>query len=438
MIKPSFKTHSLLLLYGAISTCAYVYLSFNSQYYADATLIQLWVVSSLCAAISITAWHHCFKSEQVQCLNSPIFLIIGFAIIFRIIGISSFPILEDDFYRYLWDGRMTIETGSPYGIIPSTFFTNDTLSFQFEKIIGLINHPNVATIYGPVNQYIFALGYFIAPGEIWPLQLIFSLADIGIIIILTRLVKPSFVLLYAWSPLIIKEFAFTAHPDVLGAFFILLAFYIYRQKSWFWIGVFLAFATGVKIFALIAAPLLLRLNWRAWLIFFATAILISLPFGIKDAWIPESLGAMASDWLFNAPLYTALLTFYSINAIKLSLLAVFSLIAVSYFFYLVYKQHYKNQQMPIRADCLYAAFFLCIPAFNPWYLVWLLPIAALYPSRWAWTASVSLLFAYGSGINLIETQLALYQLPSYVLIVEFGIIFIALLFDLKAKQKSQN
>ena len=101
--------------------------------------------------------------------------VIFFAIVFRVLGVLAFPVLEDDIFRYLWDGRMSIELGSPYGLIPSDYFDHAGISARFEEILGLINYPNIATVYGPTNQWVFALSYLVAPGESWPLQSIYAL-----------------------------------------------------------------------------------------------------------------------------------------------------------------------------------------------------------------------------------------------------------------------
>ena len=437
MDKKFVNTHKAIWFYGCLSVIAYGYLALHSQQYAQATLTEMWIVCGACGVFSILCWHECFKLERQNILLPArlISLFIGFAIVFRVIGIISFPILEDDFYRYLWDGKMTIETGSPYGIIPSDFFASTDLDSTFSHILGLINHPDIPTVYGPVNQYIFAFTSLFFPAQVWPLQLIFALVDLGIILLLLKLTKPSFVLLYAWSPLMIKEFSFTAHPDVVGAFFLIAAFYAYTFRAWYWAAILLAFSAGVKVFALVAAPLLLKLNWRAWIVFFITAMVLSLPFGVKAAWFPEGLSAMAGHWLFNAPMYILLDPFFRFQVIKISLLALFVFVAISYFFFVSYRFYFEGKLLPIRADYLYGMFFLCIPVLNPWYFVWLLPFAAIYPSRWAWVASISLLLSYASGINLPQSEYALYQQPNWLLIIEFGCVFVALFFDIKQRNQ---
>jgi len=412
---------------GVLSSIAYSYLAINSQEYAQATLSQLFFVSGFCAVLCI--WTYRYYSRNNVEISWPLIFI--FAVIFRLIGVLAFPILEDDIFRFMWDGRMTIENGSPYGLIPADFFEAD-LNDRFEEILGLINYPYIATVYGPVCQWVFAAAYVIAPGEAWLLQLIFASADIALILVLSRMTSPLMVLLYAWSPLIIKEFAFTAHPDVLGAMFLMLAYYCYRKQAFMWVGALLALATGVKVFAIVMVPFLLGWQWRGWLVFLLTAIVLTLPFGISDAWVPAGLKAMSDNWLFNAPLYTALLPWVSIGDIKLTLLSLFCIGGGLYGLFAM--RHWWINKQPldnIRVDLLFAGLFVCLPALNVWYIVWLLPFAALRPtmqsSLWAWVASMAMLLAYASGINLEDPNLGPYEHYDWLLTLEFAIIGLAAL-----------
>lgn len=426
-------TQLRLIIAGTLSSLAYAYLAFHSQEYAQATLSQLLLVSGFCAAMCL--WIYTYYSHKGVKISWP--LVFGFAVIYRVIGLLAFPILEDDIFRYMWDGRMTIENGTPYGLIPADFFDAD-FNARFEDILGLINYPYIATVYGPVCQWVFAAAYAIAPGEVWPLQLVFALADIIIILALSRLTKPLMVLLYAWSPLMIKEFAFTAHPDVLGAMFLVLAYMAYRKEAFVWVGALLALATGVKVFAIVMVPFLLGWQWRGWLVFLLVAIGVSIPFGISDAWIPAGLKAMGDNWLFNAPVYSALLPWVAITTIKLVLFSLF-LIGGGLYGLFAMQQWWLNKKpmIEIRADLLFAGLFICLPALNAWYMVWLLPFAALRPSLqsslWAWVASISIMLAYASGINLERSNLGPYEHYIWLLLVEFGLIAIAVIVQSKWK-----
>jgi len=408
-------------LAGFISACAYFYLAYHSQYYAHTRLFDLWLSCSIASIVCISAWAYFSITKQAV----SVFTLLFWAVIFRIIGILAFPVLEDDFYRYLWDGFQFVESGSPYTHPPAYFFTNETLSETFEDILNGINYPDINTIYAPVCQWVFAVAYLIAPGEIWPVQLIFSLFDIALIFLLLRLAAAKYVLLYAWNPLVIKETAFTAHPDILGVFFLFAAI-ILARKYILYSAALLALAVGSKIFALVIAPLILGFRWRGWLAFTATLLLICAPFLHDFIQMTIGLRTMAELWLFNAPLYMLLLNIFPPTWVKFTLLFIFTCI---WFFY-AYKYVMKNSLHVPRGDYLFAFFLICIPVLNPWYLIWLLPFAVVYPSYWAWITSVAVLLSYAIGLNLDASSLAAYEQPIWAISLEYILILIAILIDI--------
>ena len=411
-------------LAGLMALLAYAYLAWVSDGYGTADLVDLLVSSAVAATACFGLWYYCHRTGEPISAGH----ILVWAMLFRLVGVLGYPILEDDIYRYLWDGRMLVEAGSPYGVAPSEFF-GANLTPRFDAILDGINYPDVPTIYGPVNQWLFGLSYLIAPGQIWPLQVVFALADIALIVVLMRLAPAKYVLLYAWSPLLVKEFAFTAHPDVLGALFLMVAVWAYRHNRWVLTAASLAVAVGVKIFALIMVPIMLRWQLKGWAVFVLTAVLIAWPLGVLDAWLPGGLEAMAGGWLFNAPVYQLLADLVPLTAIKAGLLLVFILVWTGYFF----KGNQREGSIP-RGDWLFGLLFLCMPVLNAWYLVWLLPFAVIYPSRWSWTASVSLLLAYGIGLNLGAENLAPYQQPWQWVAIEFGVICFAGMLDIHRRQ----
>ena len=356
-------------------------------------------------------------------------------------GVLGQPFLEDDFYRYLWDGYRTAVTGDPYSLPPAWFFSVNDLPLAFEEILSKINYPDIATVYGPICQWLFALGYLIAPGEIWPLQFFAALADIGILLLLRSIWRHNALLLYAWSPLLVKEFSFTAHPDIFAVLLVMLALRFRHFGSGVFTGIFLALAVGTKIFALLLVPFLL-LRWGdpkrsgiAVAAFLLALLSITFWFGSFSIWMPEGLRVMADSWLFNAPLYILLIPIASFQSIKLLLLALFFIFAAG----LLYQWHTSTspeagritglEAHPLQGDLLYGMFLLCIPVLNPWYLIWVLPFAVLRPSRWAWTASIALLLSYSAIGTVGDPSGAPYRVSAIVLTLEYGAIGLAILLD---------
>jgi len=416
-----------LCLAGSLSLLAYAYLCWNSQSYGQAGLIDLLAVAVVGFAASIFVCLQTAEGEPV-----PLLEILLFAVAFRLLGLFTFPILEDDFYRFLWDGFVTVDQGSPYGLPPSNWFDRDVPS-SIEPLLDTINYPDIATVYGPSLQWLFALCYLIAPGELWPFKVMILIADFGVMFALLKLAPKRYLVLYAWSPLIIKEFVISMHPDLIGVSLLVFALVAYKARRDALLGVLVALALGVKVFALIILPFLLLLKWRAWLAFLATALLISLPFGLLAAWLPDGLVAMSKFWLFNAALYELFIGVVGFDELKLVLAGLFLFFGGIYGLYWL-RTHWQfdsPRELP-RGDILFAGLLLILPALNPWYMAWILPFAVIWPSRWAWLASFTLLLSYGSAINLpgqFGQGLQDYQIPTWLLILEFGLILLAALWD---------
>src|SRR5690606_35823591 len=52
-------------------------------------------------------------------------LLLVFSILFRVVFFLATPNLSQDFYRFIWDGRMIIEGFNPYLFTPESFIKTD-------------------------------------------------------------------------------------------------------------------------------------------------------------------------------------------------------------------------------------------------------------------------------------------------------------------------
>lgn len=403
----------------------------------DSALIQFLLLALLMLVVTLVVLWRC----QNTGFNLPFRWILFSAIFLRLMSMSGDPLFEDDYYRYLWDGYQTATTMDPYSHAPEKYFDEDVPEV-FEAILSFINYPAIATVYGPVVQWIFALAYLMAPGEIWPLQLMSSLADVAVICLLSRLGAGNALLLYAWSPLILKEYSLTAHPDVFSITLMFVGIVAAFRKRALLAGSALGLALGAKVFALLIVPFLFSRAWAMgyWLRLggatFVTLALITLSFGTVKIWVPEGLLAMADSWLFNSPLYYLLLQMFSFSSIKVILLASFVLYVSVVFLQRFSKTNSSKDRddeewhqwtkslAAFRGDWLFALFLLCLPVINPWYVAWLLPFATLFPRWWSWTASYSILLSYWYGSNVGAIGSDSLQLPVSVLVLEFALVLL--------------
>lgn len=360
------------------------------------------------------------------------------AVLFRIIGLLMLPIYEDDYYRYLWDGYMFFHQGTPYGIAPSDYFLVNEIPIQYQRILGLINNPEIPTIYGPALQFSFLFAYILESGSITTLQIVYACIDIFLIILLLKLASPNRVLLYAWSPLVIKELIITAHPDGLAVFLLIASLLCFMQRKNTGAVVLLAFAVCAKIFALLLSPFILYYcTTQQRLLFVAVVFALYLPFTIMGGTDLLGLFTFAKEFEFNAALFSLLQYLLPETGAKLICIGIFL------GFYGLYFRHYIRCVTPSavtlpRGDLIFGVFLLCAPVLNAWYLVWLLPFAVVFRGSWVWIASISVMFSYTTGLHLNNLQMGAYELAAWVKPVEFGSIAIAIGYDILRRYRQRQ
>ncbi len=335
--------------------------------------------------------------------------IIGLALILRLVAAYASPLLEDDHYRYLWDGFQTATTFNPYLQAPLVFFNEPTISAFWQDILYSINYPEVPTIYGPVLQGLFALGYKIEPGRIGALQSILLLSDMGILLLLMQQKIPiRSTLLYAIHPLILKESMASAHPDILVGGLLLMALISWRNCHAIFVGIFLALAVGTKISALIVLPFLLAMprgqgwNWcgRVGLSFLFVLCLCYLPFWVQGGSDFKALSVFTQEWRFN-PLVFRCVELLIHSGTKF-VIAILSLSALGLLF-VRWRLFYSDALPPLDYALLILLFFS--PVVNPWYGLWLIAPALLLGRYWL-AASVSvLMLAYFNSTVLLDSKL---------------------------------
>ncbi len=160
------RTVALLHLGGLATSLLYFWLT--SLSHQENAIRLSWFFSILGAAWAIFLLLY-FFSQKGEC-KIRIWDIILWAVIFRLIALGAMPIYEDDFYRFLLDGWVFANRGSPYDLAPLELFSNPDLPLFIHDILDQVNYPHVPTIYGPTLEYFFLLGYLAAPGNLLALK----------------------------------------------------------------------------------------------------------------------------------------------------------------------------------------------------------------------------------------------------------------------------
>lgn len=178
--------------------------------------------------------------------RKTLFYIFVVGLLIRGVMLFSNPVLEDDYFRYLWDGAVTANGFNPYTYSPEQVLNDDThiaglesLAERSGSIIGSINHPHLSTIYPPVIQVFFAVSYKLAPFNFYFWKfflLLFDLATFFLLLIILRNLKMPLVnvMIYWWNPLLVNVIFNAGHFEAIMFPFVLSALILaYRKKPFF-------------------------------------------------------------------------------------------------------------------------------------------------------------------------------------------------------------
>jgi len=250
--------------------------------------------------------------------------ILKISILLRVILLFSIPILSNDFYRFIWDGRLISIGFNPYLSLPNEIINSQDAVLLGKDVNELYSgqgslSPGNYTCYPPLNQFFFFIAALLSPksiyGSVIILRVFMILADIGTIIyskkILRKLNLPeSNILLFALNPFIIIELTGNLHFEGVTIFFLVLAIYFLLndrfQKSAIW----MAFSISVKLIPLIFIPLFLKklgqINTLKYLLITGViSILLFIPFlssGLIENFM-SSIDLYFRKFEFNASFY---------------------------------------------------------------------------------------------------------------------------------------
>jgi alpha-1,6-mannosyltransferase len=390
-----------------------------------------------------------FNLNKIKDNKLWLWLIIVVGLTSRVILIPSQPVLEDDYYRYLWDGAVTAHGYNPYVYSPEAAMdvTNrdvpeelHALANESGEIIKNINHPHVRTIYPILSQIVFATAYFISPWQFWAWKVILLLFDLALLFILIKTLNELklpllFIVFYWLNPVVIHEFYNAAHMDLLALLFVGLSLYLsIKNKTWFAV-VALVFAVGFKLWPVVLLPLLLRNLWhnKKQLLKYAggfAGLVIVLFIPVLLSSLDESLGFIryASKWVNNAAVYEIFtwltqqaVSLIGINEDSLPLLNRLGILIVYLIIYIfiLRKTPKDNLQFFNAALLIVAVLYLISPTQFPWYYTWMVSLLVVRPK---------------ASLLLYPLLLPLYQinyLSDYIIYIEHLPILILFILELK-------
>ena len=111
-------------------------------------------------------------------------------ILFRFCLIFSIPALSDDFYRFVWDGRIQQLGINPFDFTPTQFIKQHSDPL-LHKIFPYLNSPDYYSVYPQICQSIFKIASGIGGVSLYQTVIILKsaifLSELGTILLLKKL-----------------------------------------------------------------------------------------------------------------------------------------------------------------------------------------------------------------------------------------------------------
>ena len=336
--------------------------------------------------------------------------VIAVGLVLRLIMLPSTPILEDDVYRYLWDGGLAAGGVNPYRHAPAdAAAAPDDLSAAARSVQARVNHPEIRTIYPPVAQAFFLTAHLVDPWGLtgWRVVLLAAdLATLGLLLALLRRLgrSPLWAALYWWNPLAVKALFNAGHMDGVLLPFLLIGLWFAIAEKPARATAAVVLAAGIKLWPILLLPTVLRpLAARPWRLTLVLALVLVA--GALMAWpivaggLDRTAGVIAygTQWRMNDGLFLALSWVAGLVAgadggdvaARLALMAAAGGIALA----VCRRPAADAEEVTRRFLIVAAAVFLLSPAQFPWYALWFLPFLALRP-HWSLLALTPLLALY--------------------------------------------
>ncbi|CAA0153707.1 mannosyltransferase [Tenacibaculum maritimum] len=395
-------------------------------------LIFLWGALFCC-------FYYLINNKQVSFLSLAIA-----SVLFRMIFLISMPNLSQDFYRFIWDGRMLYEGLNPYLYLPETFIKEQNYpihqALELYNGMGPLNGSHY-TNYPPLNQLCFLIaaifGNHSILGSVITMRAIIILADIGIMYIGKQLLEKLHlpiknIFWYALNPFIIIELTGNLHFEPVMLFFLILSIYKLYQGKWGLAGMLLACSVSIKLIPLLFLPLFYQwflnpvnkskkttalsklqqtpYNLINLLLFYSIVIVVTIAFFLPfySSQLVEnysnSVGLWFRNFEFNASGYYIAreigFLFRGYNEIAIigkiiPILAILFILGITFF-----KKNITIQQLIVGMLFSLSFYYFVSTTVHPWYLATLIILAVFTQYRFPIIWSLVIILTYQAYSNI--------------------------------------
>jgi len=408
------RQKSAYLGLAAIYLFAIIFVSFTPRQEFELLLIGL--------AISFSVWYAFLTKEP------KLSFILVLALLARVSFWMQVPRLSDDFYRFMWDGYLTLEGINPIGKIPTD--TNVDLPFG-GRLLDQMNSRDYPSVYPPLHQVGMAFGAlfdgFLMQANGMRIFILFC-ESLGLLYFL-RYSKTALGLygLYLLNPLVVVEGIGNVHFEAALLPFLAIAIdQTMRGRS---VGgaISLGVAILLKLNPLILIPAFFKekKGWRIMLFTGLVVVLGFIPFmaGVFDSF--AGIDLFFRSFEFNASIYY-LLSEMGKAAIGYNPVAILGPAMGVVSATLILVVGLSRAGLEEKALLAYLIFLLFSSTVHPWYIVPVVYLSLLTDRKailiWSFTA----FFSYSHYLGVLE--------PKYNwLSVEYLLLFVAIVYEYRRR-----
>jgi len=392
--------------------------------------------------------------------------LIAISVLFRLIFLVSIPNLSQDFYRFIWDGRMILNGFNPYLSLPQSFIENR--HFPIPQALNLYAgmgdfNGSHYTNYPPINQLCFFIAALFAKksilGGVIVMRFLIIFADVGIFYfgkkLLQKLDLPvQNIFLYLLNPFIIIELTGNLHFESVMLFFLVWSLYLLSQKKWVGAAILLALSVSVKLIPLLFLPLFYQWFVKTqkkhgflkliafYSIIFVTIILLFLPFYSSEfiTNYTKSVGLWFKTFEFNASVYYLFRAigyqFRGWNEIAIigkimPTLSLLFLIGITFF-----RKNTSLQQLITALLFGLSFYYFTSTTVHPWYIASLVLLGVFTRYRFPIIWSFVIVFSYQAYANTPWKEHLLWVFFEYLVV--YGILFWEILSKKESFNKKKN
>ena len=431
-----------LFLYGGLSLVLYVIWAYDLARFEHFKLFTLYSVLFGCYYLIL---------KQVNLKEQYLtYLAIGLRLVF----LFAIPNLSQDFYRFIWDGRLVLSGFNPYLTTPNDLIVSNPGLFPQMKLLfdgmGSLSTEHYSN-YPPLHQLPFIMVAILSKhsiyGSVVLLRLLLIGADFGLLFFGKKLLKKlqlptKNIYWFILNPLVIIELTGNLHFEGFMLFFFVMALYFIHDKKWHLAAFTMALSIAVKLVPLLSLPLFLnKLGWKKSIRFYLTIgavfTLLFAPFINGDFFenYSATIGLWFSNFEFNASFYY-LLDWGLETTTNLKLIPSMGIIVVSFIglqiSYQLIQNKTKTTALILSVLWVFTGYYLISTTVHPWYIISLLLLSIFTSYKFAQVWSYTLIFSYFAYNQYSVDE------NGYILCLEYLPVLSVLVWELINKSKLKH